>query len=317
MPRMTETSAVNMTVGPQFYDAVVENHDLKDVVVPAPVELPANDTPRAGGVDLQAELGPLKELPGAWIGSGFNLIARPAKHENRPFFLELNATKEILEFTAISGPIPNRGSKQDDISYLGLSYIQRVSDSFTNGGLHIEPGLWLNIPPTTVPQAGETVVRLATIPHGNSLLAQGQGFTVKGGPQIQTISSTPTKANGEPLGHEHLGYLDPFENTPLPPGIPAGAIGNPNLVLTDAIAGQNITETVVLLISTQPSGGIENIPFIVENADAISMNAIFWIETVHLPDGGTQIQLQYSQTVILQFDGINWPHISVATLLKF
>ena len=211
---MTDSSAVNMTVGPQFFETVVENHGLKDVVVPAPVELPTNDTPRAGGVNLPAELGPLKELPGAWIGNGFNLIARPAKQEGRPFFLELNATKEILEFTAISGPIPNRGSRQDDITYLGLNYLQRVSDSFTNGGLHIEPGLWLNIPPTTVPHAGATVVRLATIPHGNSLLAQGQGFTVKGGPQIQTISSTPTKANGQPLGHEHLGYLDPFLNTP-------------------------------------------------------------------------------------------------------
>ena len=55
----------------------------------------------------------------------------------------------------------------------------------------------LNIPPTTVPRAGETVVRLATIPHGNSLLAQGQGFTVKGGPQIQTISSTPEEIRQE------------------------------------------------------------------------------------------------------------------------
>jgi hypothetical protein len=28
------------------------------------------------------------------------------------------------------------------------------------------------------------------------------------------------------------------------------------------------------------------------------------------------VQLQYTQTVILNFLGINWPHISVATLLK-
>ncbi len=28
------------------------------------------------------------------------------------------------------------------------------------------------------------------------------------------------------------------------------------------------------------------------------------------------MQLQYTQTIILNFLGINWPHISVATLLK-
>ena len=46
------------------------------------------------------------------------------------------------------------------------------------------------------------------------------------------------------------------------------------------------------------------------------MNAVFWIETVQL-EGGTLLQLQYTQTVVLQFEEINWPHISVGTLLKF
>ena len=28
------------------------------------------------------------------------------------------------------------------------------------------------------------------------------------------------------------------------------------------------------------------------------------------------LQLQYTQTVILNFDGLSWPHVSVATLRK-
>jgi hypothetical protein len=312
---MAKYSAVNMTVGAGFLGAEVERKSLKEVVEPAPVEIPATGVPRAGGVDLAAELGPLAQLPGAWVGSGFNLIARPDKQGGLPFFLELNATKEILEITPISGPIPNRGSKQDDISFLGLSYVQRINDALTDGGLHIEPGMWLNIPETSAPKAETSVVRLATIPHGNSLLAQGKAFTVQGGPQIDPVSSTPTKANGKPI--TKIGYLDQFLNAKVPKGIPAGAVANPNLVLSKAIKGQKITETVVLVISTEPNGGIENIPFLVQNAEAISMNAIFWIETVQLPGGGTLVQLQYTQTVILQFEEINWPHISVATLLKF
>ena len=50
---------------------------------------------------IQGNLGLLGDLPGTFIGTGFNLIARPDKHNNQPFFLELNATQEILEFTNI------------------------------------------------------------------------------------------------------------------------------------------------------------------------------------------------------------------------
>lgn len=315
MLRVADSGAVNMTVGARYLESEVERQGLGQVAESAPVEVPVEGVPRGGGVELGAELGALAKLPGTWVGNGFNLIARPDKQGHQPFFLELDATKETLEFTPISAPIPNRGSVQDDISFLGLTYLQRVNDVFTNGGLHIEPGIWLSVPATTAPQAEASIVRMATVPHGTSLLAQGRGFTVQGGPQIEPVSSTPTKADGNPI--TLLDYLEQFENATPPQGIPPAAVANPNLVLTEAIKGQNITETVVLVISTQPSGGIENIPFLVENANAVSMNAIFWIETVQLEGGGTLLQLQYTQTVVLQFEEINWPHISVGTLLKF
>jgi len=47
------------------------------------------------------------------------------------------------------------------------------------------------------------------------------------------------------------------------------------------------------------------------------MSAIFWIETVTPPDGEHEfLQLQYTQTVLLNFNGLSWPHVSVATLRK-
>jgi hypothetical protein len=54
----------------------------------------------------------------------------------------------------------------------------------------------------------------------------------------------------------------------------------------------------------------------VANANATRLDASFWIETVKQADGTTFQQLQYTQTVILNFLGVNWPHISVATLIK-
>lgn len=53
-----------------------------------------------------------------------------------------------------------------------------------------------------------------------------------------------------------------------------------------------------------------------QNANAFQMDAIFWIEIVEREDGQTFMQLQYVQRVILDFIGIHWPHISVATLVK-
>lgn len=273
--------------------------------------------------DAGPDLGPLLELPGTWVGNGYSLISRPDQHNKNPFFLELNATRETLSFTPIGSPIPNRGSGQDDIFFLGVHYLQQVSDADTFGALHLEPGMWLNVPATTDPAAPASVVRMATIPHGDALLAQGSSLTVAGPPDIQPVDSTPTFSTGPNTGQKLTGpYLDPFTTTPLPPGIAAGAIANPNVVLTEAIGKQKILETTVLVISTTTpvggiAGGIQNIPFVVRNANAVSLDAIFWVEKVQTEDGtGTFMQLQYTQRVILDFLGINWPHIQVATLVK-
>jgi hypothetical protein len=201
-----------------------------------------------------------------------------------------------------------------------VHYLQQISDAVTNGALHIEPGIWINVPETTEPAAPPSVVRLATIPHGDALLAQGDSRTVAGPPTIEAADSTPiSNADGQPI--TNADYLAPFSITQPPPGIPEHAIINPNVVLTDAIAKQTIVETVVLSISTQTAvggiqGGIQNIPFVVKNANATRMNATFWIEKVHDPAAGEFMQLQYTQTVMLDFLDIQWPHITVATLVK-
>ncbi len=271
------------------------------------------------------QLGPLRELAGTWVGRGFNLISLPdfdTPQGPQPFRLKLNATRETLEFHHIGGNVPNRGSKgQNDINIFGLTYLQRISDSLSNGAMHIEPGLWLHVPATTVPAQPATVVRQGSIPHGTSVLAQGAVIpTVNGGPKIQAVDSTPFNAMG-PITNPT--YLAPFSEATLPPGFRPPFLKNPNLALEDAILGQNIVKTEVLLISTKTSGGpgftgggLLNIPFLVSNANATQMDAIFWIETVQQPDGTQFMQLQYTQTVILSFLDINWPHISVATLVK-
>src|SRR6478752_4253990 len=139
------------------------------------VPIPGIHKPHAPAVAAAASpLGPLKDLAGVWKGTGFNQISRPLFGAPTDTFLELNLTAETLEFTEIPGEIPNRGMVQPDISLFGLTYLQQVVDANvknsdgTPAGIHIEPGIWLNIPLTTNPADPATVARLANIPHGTS-----------------------------------------------------------------------------------------------------------------------------------------------------
>ncbi len=264
------------------------------------------------------QLGPLRDLGGVWVGTGFNLISLP-DFDNpegpQPFRVKLNSTHETLEFQPIGGNVPNRGSTgQKDINIFGFTYLQRISDRLSNGALHVEPGLWLHVPATSVPAQPETVVRQGSIPHGTSVLAQGAVVKpLKTPPHFHAVDSTPFNAKGPITGPA---YLAPFDQATLPPGFGPPFLKNPNLALEAAIVGQNIVSTEVLSVSTKGGGGLVNIPFLVANANAMQLDAIFWIETVEQPDGTQFMQLQYTQTVILSFLNISWPHISVATLVK-
>jgi hypothetical protein len=275
-------------------------------------------------------LGPLALLAGEWGGKGFNVIWRPNHTPlGQDRFLELNLTQESINFTTISGAIPNRGLLQPDINMFGLTYLQQISDANLNAGLHIEPGIWAVVPQTTDPADPATVVRMASIPHGTTILAQGTASTHSGAPNIPNNNILPFFI-GDPLGtfnfpEQNLGTPTSFRSPPAQiAGITQIMVDNPNSVLQAAIVGQTILSTTTLQISTQPAtpitgGGTANTAFLSGAADgpnAVSavVSATFWIETVK----GTPnfLQLQYSQLVLLNFNGLSWPHITVGTLRK-
>jgi hypothetical protein len=105
-------------------------------------------------------------------------------------------------------------------------------------------------------------------------------------------------------------------------------VNNPNSFLAQGIAGKNIISTTTLKISTTNAtppptsgGGASNIAFLQgaaggPNAQTVEVDATFWIETIKDPSGHIHHQLQYSQTVLLNFAPLSWPHVSVATLSK-
>jgi hypothetical protein len=287
-------------------------------------------------------LGPLAQLVGTWKGRGFNQIWRPFHDKTggrQDRFLELNETVETLQFDGIPGDIPNRGLLQDDINLHGIRYLQQIQDAHVLGpngkpaGIHIEPGLWISTPRTTDPNDAPTVARMANIPHGTSLVAQGSALPViNHAPPIAPVSITPFPIgqpnNPIPFPETNLAQPSQFRTPPGDiPGVTQAMVDNPNVVLTQAIAGKNIVSTTTMRISTTPlnpptsGGGADNIAFLQgaadgPNAQAAKLDAIFWIETVKEPNGKTTLLLQYSQTVLLNFNRLSWPHVSGATLVK-
>jgi hypothetical protein len=173
-------------------------------------------------------LGLLAELAGNWHGTGFNLVARPDFQDQTNLFLELNLTNETTKFDPISSSIPNRGFAQPDIELFGLTYLQKISDATTGGALHIEPGIWITQPATSAPllsppPGGQLVSRMANIPHGNSMLAQGVATTFDGPPAISP------GANPISGGNPAFSLFPSFNSTaidlapPLTAGVPLGA----------------------------------------------------------------------------------------------
>jgi hypothetical protein len=340
-------------------------------------------------------LGPLSAFVGDWVGNGLNTIFRPNNSVTPtplpvPFpgsdnILELNLTSESLSFSPRLGSVPNRGTTpQGDIFLNGVPYLQTINDITIHGesvGIHVEPGLWMHVPSTNVPPLGETVVRMASIPHGTTIEAQGTFLSVAGPPTINPVDITPFQTGNPANKIPFPSQTAANPNTPRIPQdlstfIAAGTItqallNDPNTLLRNHISKQTITNTVVIIISTAPppppnlfGGGTDNIAFLLgqpaataPNAQAVQMTAIFWIETVeekilvppyHVGEPPFAIkakpsvpgqrvptfsvtppfdlempreitvrfpQIQYTQTVMLNFNTLTWPHVSVNTLV--
>jgi hypothetical protein len=269
-------------------------------------------------------LGPLAAFTGTFTGHGFNTIFRPEStatptplpnpvppppppHDN---ILELNLTSETLSFSKSLGSVPNRGEVQGDIFLNGVPYLQSISDitiPLQPIGIHFEPGLWMMVPPTTDPAEGVTLVRMASIPHGTTIVAQGTATTISGRPTIPAVGITPFPTAGGPTIRFISQTADRTDTPRIPQDltafITAGTItqtilDDPNTLLRSHIASQRITSTTIIDISTNPAaplfgGGTPNIAFLLgdaaaltnpaaagPNAQTLQMRATFWIETV-------------------------------------
>jgi hypothetical protein len=242
---------------------------------------------QAVAVTLGANLGPLSDFTGTFAGQGFNTIFRPDGTKTpTPMpgtinttdppdnVLELNLTQETLSFSDNLGSIPNRGhANQGDAFLNGVPYVQSINDVTTGApvGIHFEPGIWLSVPATTNPAEPVTVARMASIPHGTTIEAQGIALpAIPGKPTIGSVDITPF-AGGNPAGTIRFQNQTVTNKTTrrIPQDLTAlNAAGkitqpildDPNTVLRNQIANQTITQTIVILISTKPGSPLPSGP---------------------------------------------------------
>lgn len=260
-----------------------------------------------------AGLGPLADLVGSWAGTtGIEVIAIPdAPSAKETFKLIVRPYIESLTVSPIGAPVPNRGGTAGDMLINGVTYDIRIFDQQTAEPLHVENGMWLYMGEGQDP----AVARLASIPHGDVLLAVGDAATVAGPPAISDRSALPDAGPAMPFG-----YTDPYLNAGF--GFEASNVVAP---LQAELEGRMVVSTTTLSVSTEGAGGISNIPFVTRNANATAFTCVFWIETVERPNGTQFQQLQYFQQTNIEFlptfggppgSLIMWPHTNVATLVK-
>ncbi len=274
-----------------------------------------------------------------WSGTGFNMIWRPnfPSSENPvPHFLQLNMIGETFSMTDITGGgIANRALHGPDILLGGIAYTQEIKDTFDNSDQHFEPGVFNFVPKTEKPDEPDTIVRMGSIPHGTAINMQGVGFVHDGPPQFEELSITPFKI-GDPSSKVPFPNEEDLSSTTTArtdlqrvATLTQAQLDNPNLFLEQANVGKNITKSTVLIFSTDvadnppaaPSlgGGAANIAFLEgptgdPNSDVPLARSIFWVNEGTAENGAPLLELQYSQTVLLDFAGLSWPHITVATL---
>ena len=154
-----------------------------------------------------------------FAGTGYNTIWRPRSKKpilpivagNKPDVLELNLTAETMAFSKSLGDVPNRGvTEQADLMLKGISYVQRVgafenpetgsNDSPNPVGIHFEPGLFMFVPKSENNPRGQpaTINRMASVPHGTTINAQGQVPTQRAGRPNMDVESINPFTLGDP-----------------------------------------------------------------------------------------------------------------------
>ncbi|WP_198351377.1 heme-binding protein [Burkholderia ubonensis] len=301
------------------------------------------------GIPATNLLGPLQYLLGTWTnqqlgnsGKGgpeapfsYNVMPLPQVDPTSPqhYILKNSSYYEELTFTAIHGPVLNRGGIGAQVAYT-VFYSQRVyfaegpnKDALVhaeNGSLLLLgdlpqqlgpygngnlPGLGNQVVANSVPPTQAfNLVKQVAVPHGNSVLALGSYTYGSGAPDIPAATVLPTGVDTAPY------YAQSQVSNPNP-----AYTLNPNQALVDALEIREPDAYIKLNVSSaNGNGAVTNIGFEQQHANVAGYDFTYWLES--LDQGNSYTQLQYSQTITLKIpmagSTVSFPHVTVNTLTK-
>lgn len=256
--------------------------------------------------------------------------------------------------TDSSAPDPMETDQLIDALAYEQTVVQKAAADFPSSAkretdgkpIHHEPGFFMHLrnhistgkteeDKLTLDESGKTeiqhetgkpqkleIARLATIPHGNSVLAMGTvQYNLNVLPDIKEEDARPERIkNREIKTNEYLAPYRHFQKSPffgnVPPGTPGFSGFSPedaNQILRDTRKTLKktlgIKTTTVLDFDTKYQNEhligipISNIPFVKREADVTEVHATFWIMELEKsnPDAPSEFVMQYSQTVYLEF----------------
>ena len=256
-----------------------------------------------------ADNGPFRDLPGTWIGDGIAIVTGPGEQTDISRAPHVTITREAIAFAEVRGL--GERTRHSPGGFSGVYYAHHRTDTASGSPLPTESGMWLTA-------SDANVLRLATLAGEHPVLATGTWATLPGAPEIPGADLAPIDlATGRALPAQTS--RAPGE-TEQHGGAGADTPTDPNAALRERASGQSIATTTTLTADGEPglAERLRDIPFNVRNPDSLHLSASYWIETVldHTRATGEFRQLQYSQTVTLCIDGIGWPCVSAATLIK-
>ena len=218
----------------------------------------------------------------------WNFIAVPSPNG---FQLLIQTYPEKISFPPVGTPVANRGGQNEQF-IVALVNDFTVIDISAPGVLHVENDKWLNLSEVEKQNLQSTLVfpitRQANVPYRDVVTPLETTNNSKDAPPISEINTIPYTGESAPSG-----FIDPYLHT----NFPNFNAGNPNVMLTKAIAGKTIVKVTTLEMDSANQGGrINNIPFLENQVNPTDFKCSYWIENVLNQDRSTSFQeLQYSQ----------------------
>ena len=262
-------------------------------------------------------------LNGQWQDNfGWNFISQPKLKEpgTSDFEMRVDQMRETVRFKKLGGVARNIGITGEAGYWQAMAYEVAI-ETPEGDGIHHEMGHFL----LRVLESGETrdnlrgdIIRQATIPRANSMMTTGQlqPGTISDAIGLQATPFYDAKPQANDAPHQKLIDDELAVKQDQVTKLSGPDLQRPLVWLKTILADEPIDQDWVF--GFRHDQGQSQMASGQRVADPVSIGNLlsdFWIAKRNV-NGETIETLQYAQKVNLIFHNMEWPHVSMNTLIK-